>query len=96
MRPTRPSVPGPSTTAADRCRPRASSTSTTSSSSGSRELRPQLRRFDLFSVLCPDGVFQNDIGGVHDFRPDGIHYSPAASLWLAQHYGPKILDAGLR
>ena len=59
-------------------------------------LRPQLRRFDLFSVLCPDGVFQNDIGGVHDFRPDGIHYSPAASLWLAQHYGPRILDAGLR
>ena len=59
-------------------------------------LRPQLRRFDLFRVLCPDGVFRNDIGGVHDFRPDGIHYSPEASLWLARHYGQQILDAGLK
>jgi len=57
--------------------------------------RPALRFFDLFSVVCPDGRFQNDIGGVRDFRPDGMHFSAEASIWIADHYGKKMLDTGL-
>lgn len=55
--------------------------------------RPELKTFDLFSRLCPDGRFHEATGGIADFRPDGIHYSPEASLWLARRYGPELLDA---
>ena len=58
--------------------------------------RPGLRTFDLFRVLCPAGVFDDEIGGFSDFRPDGIHFSPPASVWLAEHYGAQILEAGLK
>jgi peptidoglycan/LPS O-acetylase OafA/YrhL len=58
-------------------------------------MRPELRFFDLFGPLCPSGRFQNDIGGISDFRPDGIHFSPQASNWFGRRYGPAILDAGL-
>jgi hypothetical protein len=57
--------------------------------------RPALRFFDLFSVVCPDGRFEKDVGGVRDFRPDGMHFSPDASIWIADHYGKKMLETGL-
>ncbi len=58
--------------------------------------RPALRFFDLFGIVCADGKFRNEIGNVKNFRPDGIHFSPEGSIWLADHYGQQMLDAGLR
>jgi peptidoglycan/LPS O-acetylase OafA/YrhL len=58
--------------------------------------RPGIRFFDLFSIVCPDGKVQNEVGGVQNFRPDGMHFSPDASIWLADNYGKQMLAAGLR
>ena len=58
--------------------------------------RPTLRLFDLFSLLCPDGEFVADVGGIENLRPDGVHFSAAGSLWLAETYGREMLDEGFR
>ena len=43
------------------------------------ELRPELVLFDMFRVLCPDGRFVDDLGGIKDIRPDGVHLSAEGS-----------------
>ncbi len=44
----------------------------------------RVRYVDLFSLVCPRGSFTNTLNGFDDARPDGVHFSVAASDWLAQ------------
>ena len=60
------------------------------------ELRPELVLFDMFRVLCPDGRFVDDLGGIKDIRPDGVHLSAEGSRWFADEYGEELLDLALR
>jgi len=60
------------------------------------EDRPEVRTYDLFSKLCPKGVFVESMGGVDKVRPDGVHFSTEGSLWLAYTFGGEMLEAGLR
>jgi hypothetical protein len=59
------------------------------------EGRPGLQLFDLFPILCPDGSYVPSVGGVKNVRPDGIHYSPEGGRWLAEQYGPEMIETGL-
>ena len=59
------------------------------------EDRPEVRTYDLFSKLCPEGKFVEDMGGVEGIRPDGVHFSAKGSLWLAETLGYEMLEAGL-
>lgn len=43
----------------------------------------QVELYALDEVLCPGGTFLDDTDELQDIRPDGIHLSPEASLWLA-------------
>jgi hypothetical protein len=60
------------------------------------EDRPEVRTYDLFSKLCPEGVFVESMGGIDKVRPDGVHFSTEGSLWLAYTFGGEMLAAGLR
>lgn len=58
------------------------------------ESRPEVRFYDLFGVLCPDGTFVEDFGdGIGNIRPDGVHFDPDGATWLARTYGTEILAA---
>jgi peptidoglycan/LPS O-acetylase OafA/YrhL len=50
-------------------------------------LGPRASYHDLGELLCPDGVFQEEIDGV-EIRPDGFHYEPETTgptwAWLAE------------
>jgi len=59
------------------------------------DARPEVQRFDLFPVLCPDGEFVESLGGVAKVRPDGVHFSTEGSLWVANEVGPEIFALGL-
>jgi hypothetical protein len=49
---------------------------------------------DLFSELCPNGEYSDDLWGIEDARPDGMHLSDEASLELARRWlGPLVLRA---
>ncbi len=58
--------------------------------------RPDVRFFDLFTVLCPHGAPVKSLGGVDSVRTDGAHFSPEGSVWFAGKYGREIVDLGLR
>ena len=58
------------------------------------KVRPKIRFFDLYHVLCPNGQFVNNIGGVNVIRTDGVHFSPAGSRWFANTYAQQLLDLG--
>lgn len=60
------------------------------------EARPEVRTYDLFSELCPQGEFVESMGGVEQLRPDGVHFSTEGSLWLAYTFGGDMLEAGLK
>jgi hypothetical protein len=60
------------------------------------EDRPEVRTYDLFSKLCPEGEFVESMGGIDKVRPDGVHFSTEGSLWLAYTFGGEMLAAGLR
>jgi peptidoglycan/LPS O-acetylase OafA/YrhL len=50
---------------------------------------------DLFSQLCPNGSYQDDLWGIEDARPDGMHLSDDAAAALAQRWlGPLVLQTG--
>ncbi len=51
----------------------------------------RVRLFDLDRVLCPGGRPLRTVAGVGAVRPDGVHFSPAAARWFADHYAPAIL-----
>ena len=49
------------------------------------EARPdEVVLFGLDEILCPGGEFLEDTEGLRDIRPDGVHLSADASLWLAE------------
>jgi hypothetical protein len=56
--------------------------------------RPDIERFELDDVLCPDGQFQDEIDGVSPVRVDGIHFSVDGSIWFAEEYGEELLRMG--
>ena len=56
--------------------------------------RPAIRLYDLFSIMCPDGTFHDEVAGITP-RPDGAHFSSEGAVWLADTYGKAILDAAL-
>ena len=56
--------------------------------------RPDLRFFNMFDVLCPDGVFVEGLDGVAVLRTDGVHFSSEGSNWFAAKYGRQLLDLG--
>ncbi|MBK6510337.1 MAG: acyltransferase [Haliea sp.] len=59
------------------------------------EDRPEVRTYDLFPKLCPEGVFVESMDGIDNVRPDGVHFSTEGSLWLAYTFGGEMLEAGL-
>ena len=48
---------------------------------------------DMFSYLCPNGKFQQDLGNVKDVRPDGVHFGTAGSKLIADWLLPQIQAA---
>jgi hypothetical protein len=46
---------------------------------------------DLDARVCPGGVFQPEVEGVADARPDGVHFSLQAADRLATVLGPLAL-----
>ncbi len=59
------------------------------------EDRDEVKTFDMFSILCPGGVFAEDLGPVQGVRPDGAHLTDESSLWFAENYGAAMIAAGL-
>jgi peptidoglycan/LPS O-acetylase OafA/YrhL len=57
-----------------------------------RRSAPELRVFDLFGVLCPDGTYAADLDGIEAVRPDGIHFSTEGAEWFAENYGDQLLE----
>lgn len=54
------------------------------------DARPELVRYDLFSLLCPGGDFSDTIGGVADARPYGVHLSADAATWVGGIVGADL------
>jgi peptidoglycan/LPS O-acetylase OafA/YrhL len=52
---------------------------------------------DLFSQLCPNGEYSDDLWGIDDARPDGMHLSDEAGAELARRWlGPLVEQTGGR
>jgi peptidoglycan/LPS O-acetylase OafA/YrhL len=50
---------------------------------------------DLFQQLCPNGEYTDDLWGISDARPDGMHLSDEAAAELARRWlGPLVLQVG--
>ena len=48
---------------------------------------------DLYAELCPNGQYQDDLWGIDDARPDGMHLSDEAADELARRWlGPLVLQ----
>lgn len=47
---------------------------------------------DLFAMVCPDGRFAEEVGGLSNARPDGLHLSDEAADWVAEQIGPELLE----
>jgi hypothetical protein len=48
---------------------------------------------DLFSELCPNGAYSDDLWGIEDARPDGMHLSEEAADELARRWlGPLVMQ----
>ena len=60
------------------------------------DARPQVRLFDLFEILCPDGAPLTTVDDVAVLRPDGVHLGSDGSLWLAETYGAEIWRSASR
>ena len=48
-------------------------------------LRPDVRFFDLYAELCPDGKERTTAGGVDPLRIDGVHFTPDGSRVVRPH-----------
>ncbi|MCB1250917.1 MAG: acyltransferase family protein [Acidimicrobiales bacterium] len=48
---------------------------------------------DLPAAVCPGGAYVADLGGIEGARPDGLHFSADAALWVADRLGPQVLAA---
>ena len=52
---------------------------------------------DLHARVCPAGRYQNDVEGVRNGRPDGMHFSDEAATALARNWlGPITVQAGFQ
>ena len=51
--------------------------------------QPGTNLVDLDARLCPDGEFLEEVDDVGVLRPDGIHLTADASVWLAESLGPE-------
>ncbi len=51
---------------------------------------------DLFDRVCPGGAFSDQLDGVPNARPDGVHFSDAAADAVARWLGPQILREARR
>lgn len=60
------------------------------------KLRPDVRFFDLHEVLCRGDEIVNKVDGVDELRTDGIHFTPAGSMWFARTYGPQLIAEASR
>ena len=50
---------------------------------------------DLFDQLCPNGQYSDQLWGIDDARPDGMHLSDEAATELARRWlGPLVLQVG--
>jgi hypothetical protein len=48
---------------------------------------------DLFSRVCPNGQYRDDVEGIPSGRSDGIHFTKEAALALASNWlGPLVLQ----
>ena len=54
-------------------------------------LGPRASYSDLGELLCPDGVFLEEIDGV-EIRPDGFHYEPGSTGPTWGWLGPRIVE----
>lgn len=51
----------------------------------------QVEIYPFSDLAYPDGVETDALGSLDDVRPDGIHFSPTASRWLADRYAPDVV-----
>lgn len=56
------------------------------------EANPEIRLLDVDDHVCPDGVYQADLGPFTNARPDGLHYSIEAGTWVAAWIGPQLMQ----
>ena len=55
------------------------------------------QRGDLFGQLCPNGEYTDELWGIPDARPDGMHLSDEAAAELARRWlGPLVLETADR
>lgn len=55
---------------------------------------PNVTQGDLFNRVCPGGRYTDEVEGVSDGRPDGLHFSEDAAAALARNWlGPLVLEA---
>ena len=53
---------------------------------------PRVSTISLTDVICPKGVCSPEVDGIL-MRDDGVHFSPAASEWLAPLLYQRLTDA---
>jgi hypothetical protein len=58
--------------------------------------RASMTVLDLFSAICPEGLFAQDAHGMRDFRPDGIHFSQEGTRWVGAWLGGELVPLGAR
>jgi peptidoglycan/LPS O-acetylase OafA/YrhL len=55
---------------------------------------PNVTEADIFNRVCPGGRYTDEVEGVPNGRPDGLHFSDEAAAALARNWlGPLVLDA---
>lgn len=54
------------------------------------ESTPDVKVVDLFARVCPGGRFTQELGGLSNVRPDGLHLSDVAADWVAAWLGPQL------
>jgi peptidoglycan/LPS O-acetylase OafA/YrhL len=47
---------------------------------------------DLDRYLCPGGRFVPDLGGIHNVRPDGVHFSTDGSALVGRWLAPQLRE----
>jgi peptidoglycan/LPS O-acetylase OafA/YrhL len=52
---------------------------------------PQLELVDLAGFVCPNGTFTQSFAGLDTTRPDGVHFSDAATVAIAEWLGPQLV-----
>jgi peptidoglycan/LPS O-acetylase OafA/YrhL len=55
---------------------------------------PHVSTISMTDVICPKGVCRAEVDGIL-MRYDGVHFSPAASEWLAPLLYQRLTDAGV-